>query len=117
SLFSPETPVTRRLPFAFAKRHGVLLRGSALAYRSGASLPALGEVLRFAGQGLDLLEMDNAAFDQALSEAYQQDSSVAMQMVEGLGDDMDLASLAEHLPETEDLLEQEDDAPIIRLIN
>ena len=40
-----------------------------------------------------------------------------MQMVEGLGDDMDLASLAERLPETEDLMEQEDDAPIIRLIN
>src|SRR5690625_5642793 len=30
---------------------------------------------------------------------------------------MDLASLAEALPETSDLLEQEDDAPIIRLIN
>jgi general secretion pathway protein E len=40
-----------------------------------------------------------------------------MQMVEGLGDDMDLASLANSVPETEDLLEQEDDAPIIRLIN
>ncbi|OLU17149.1 hypothetical protein BVH01_11400 [Pseudomonas sp. PA1(2017)] len=39
-----------------------------------------------------------------------------MQMVEGLGDDMGLASLAERLPETEDLLEQEDDAPIICLI-
>ena len=40
-----------------------------------------------------------------------------MQMVEGLGDDMDLTSLANAVPETEDLLEQEDDAPIIRLIN
>ncbi len=40
-----------------------------------------------------------------------------MQMVEGIGDDMDLASLAGSVPELEDLLEQEDDAPIIRLIN
>ena len=38
-------------------------------------------------------------------------------MVEDLGDEMDLASLASALPETEDLLEQQDDAPIIRLIN
>ncbi len=38
-------------------------------------------------------------------------------MVEGLGDDMDLASLAERLPETEALMEQEDNAPLIRLIN
>ena len=44
-------------------------------------------------------------------------SSEAMQMVEGLGDELDLASLADSVTETEDLMEQEDDAPIIRLIN
>ena len=49
--------------------------------------------------------------------AYQSDSSETMEMVEGLGDEMDLASLADSVPETEDLLEQEGDAPIIRLIN
>ena len=38
-------------------------------------------------------------------------------MVEDLGDDMDLARLADSVPEVGDLLEQEDDAPIIRLIN
>ena len=38
-------------------------------------------------------------------------------MVEDLGEDMDLARLAESVPEVGDLLEQEDDAPIIRLIN
>lgn len=38
-------------------------------------------------------------------------------MVEDMGDELDLASLADSVPETEDLLEQEDDAPIIRLIN
>ena len=54
----------------------------------------MGEALRFVGLPLDVAEVDIATFDQALSEAYQQDSSAAMQMVEGLGDDMDLASLA-----------------------
>jgi general secretion pathway protein E len=38
-------------------------------------------------------------------------------MVEDLGDELDLASLADSVPETEDLLDQEGDAPIIRLIN
>ncbi len=38
-------------------------------------------------------------------------------MVEDMGDELDLASLADSVPETEDLLDQEDDAPIIRLIN
>jgi type II secretory ATPase GspE/PulE/Tfp pilus assembly ATPase PilB-like protein len=40
-----------------------------------------------------------------------------MQLAEGIGGSLDLAALAEQVPETEDLLEQEDDAPIIRLIN
>ena len=40
-----------------------------------------------------------------------------MQMIEDLGEAVDLSSLIEAIPETGDLLEQEDDAPIIRLIN
>ena len=107
----------RRLPFAFAKRHGVLLDGSRLQARHDASLNALQEAQRFAGQVLPCQWLAPGDFEQALGAAYQHDSSAAMQMVEGLGADMDLASLAEQVPETEDLLEQEDDAPIIRLIN
>ena len=40
-----------------------------------------------------------------------------MQAVEGLDDTTDLAHLAQDLPEQADLLESDDDAPIIRLIN
>jgi general secretion pathway protein E len=40
-----------------------------------------------------------------------------MQMVEGLGEDTDLLQVAQELPEPSDLLESDDDAPIIRLIN
>ena len=56
-------------------------------------------------------------FEELLTSTYSRDSSQARQMVEDLGEEMDLASLAQSVPETEDLLEQEDDAPIIRLIN
>ncbi|MGH8353806.1 MAG: ATPase, T2SS/T4P/T4SS family, partial [Pseudomonas sp.] len=111
----------RRLPFAFAKRHGVLLREQAgavqLCAREGAALTAVQEAQRFAGGVLPLAWVAAEAFDQLLSLTYQHDSSAAMLMVEGLGSDMDLASLADQIQETEDLLEQEDDAPIIRLIN
>jgi general secretion pathway protein E len=107
----------RRLPFTFAKRHGVLQGLHTLQARSGASLNAVQEAQRYVGARLPLQWLSVAEFDQALSDAYQHDSSAAMQMVEDLGSDMDLASLAEQIQETEDLLEQEDDAPIIRLIN
>ncbi|RMF96017.1 MAG: type II secretion system protein GspE, partial [Gammaproteobacteria bacterium] len=45
------------------------------------------------------------------------ESNNAMQMVEGLGEDDDLLRVAQELPEPSDLLESDDDAPIIRLIN
>jgi general secretion pathway protein E len=116
-----EQPAQRRLPFAFARRHGVLLleRGGELrlGLREGAALTAVQEAQRVVGMRLPMQWLAQADFDQALGAAYQHDSSAAMLMVEGLGNDLDLASLADQIQETEDLLEQEGDAPIIRLIN
>ncbi|MBZ2168179.1 MULTISPECIES: type II secretion system ATPase GspE [Marinobacter] len=111
-----------RLPFTFAKRNGVILTRSeegeaVILVRPGASHSALAEANRVSGGRAKFSTIDPDHFDHALNAAYQNDSAEAMQMVEGIGDDMDLASLAESVPETEDLLEQEDDAPIIRLIN
>jgi general secretion pathway protein E len=111
---------SRRLPFSFARRHGVVLvvEGGApcLAYRLGAELVVLAEAQRFVGTQLPLQALSPEAFEQALAKAYQHDSA-SMQLAEDIGGSLDLAALAEQVPETEDLLEQEDDAPIIRLIN
>ena len=117
ALTAPAAAPLRSLPFAFAKRHGVLLREHGLQVRRGASLTAVQEAQRFAGRVLPLEWLEAEAFEQQLSLAYQRDSSEVRQMAEGLGAEMDLASLAELTPESGDLLEQEDDAPIIRLIN
>ncbi|WP_220813298.1 type II secretion system ATPase GspE [Pseudomonas paralcaligenes] len=121
ALAAPAEPALRPLPFAFAKRHGVLLREpfglAQLQVRRGASLTAVQEAQRFAGRVLPLQWLEPEAFEQELSLAYQRDSSEVRQMAEGLGAELDLASLAELTPESGDLLEQEDDAPIIRLIN
>jgi general secretion pathway protein E len=112
----------RRLPFTFAKRHGVVILEVAqdearVAYKTGLKPQIIAEVRRFVNLPITFSEVDEVTFDRQLAAAYQNDSSEAMQMVEGLGDDMDLASLADSVSETEDLMEQEDDAPIIRLIN
>merc|ERR1711879_822010 len=110
-----------RLPFGFAKRFGVLVEGTHdqlnVLHREGVSAAAIMEVQRFLGASFRLEAIASDEFDRRLGLAYQSDSSEAMEMVEGLGDEMDLASLADSVPETEDLLEQDDDAPIIRLIN
>ncbi len=112
----------RFLPFPFARRHGVLITayrdGRALVFcRDGVTLASLAEVRRFAGMPLSLTRVDAGRFDMLLREAYESGSNSAMQMVEGLGDDTDLTLVADSLPEPSDLLESDDDAPIIRLIN
>ncbi|MCY1499809.1 Type II secretion system protein E [compost metagenome] len=110
----------RRLPFSFAKRHGVVLLSEAgqlyLGHRTAVELTTLAEVQRFVGRRLPLQPLSSEDFDRALGQAYQHDSA-SMQLAEDIGGSLDLAALAEQVPETEDLLEQEDDAPIIRLIN
>lgn len=113
------------LSFGFAKRHGVLVMPPAagtsdeaeLLYREGLTATVLAEVRRVMQQPLHPRAVDEATFNRLLSESYQNDSGEAMQMIEDLGEAVDLDSLAEAIPETGDLLEQEDDAPIIRLIN
>ena len=112
----------RALPFSFAKRHGVLIReikdGKAdTVYRTGASPLSLAEARRFAGVPLQLTRVPAEAFDAMLQQAYEQGSNMAMQMVGGLDEDIDLLQVAQELPEPSDLLESDDDAPIIRFIN
>jgi general secretion pathway protein E len=116
------TPVARALPFSFAKRHGVLIReidgGSADAvYRSGASPLSLAEARRFAGVPLRLTRVNAEDFDTMLQQTYEQGSQMAMQMAGDLGEHTDLLQVAQELPEPSDLLESDDDAPIIRFIN
>ena len=115
------TNLNTRLPFGYAKRFGVLIEGTAeqllLLHREGVQAGVIMEVQRFLGAPFRLQAISNDEFERRMGLAYQSDSSETMEMVEGLGDEMDLASLADSVPETEDLLEQEGDAPIIRLIN
>jgi general secretion pathway protein E len=117
-----EDSSSRSLPFSFSKRHGVLIReirdGKADAvYRTGVSPLSLAEARRFAGVPLQLTRVTADAFDALLQQTYEQGSNMAMQMVGGLDEDIDLLRVAQELPEPSDLLESDDDAPIIRFIN
>jgi general secretion pathway protein E len=112
----------RALPFSFAKRHGILIRefvdGVAHAvYRAGASPLSIAEARRFARVPLKLTRVSAEAFDGLLQQSYEQGSQMAMQMVGDLDEHTDLLQVAQELPEPSDLLESDDDAPIIRFIN
>jgi general secretion pathway protein E len=112
----------RRLSFTFAKRHGVVVSGiengiARAVCRADASPLSMAELRRFIGVPLKLERVEPEAFDALLRQIYETGSNAAMQMVEGFEDTTDLAHLAQELPEPSDLLESEDDAPVIRLIN
>nr|WP_308359953.1 type II secretion system ATPase GspE [Pseudoalteromonas xiamenensis] len=111
----------KRLPFAFAKRFGLLLsveHDEYIVYTTGdISAEALLEVRRFAGKAFRVEALDKDRFELMLEASYQRDSSETQQMMEDIGNEVDLFSLAEELPQTEDLLAADDDAPIIKLIN
>jgi general secretion pathway protein E len=104
--------MTPSLPYGFARRHGLLLHGGpdglALAMTGSPARQALAEARRVAGAPLRLETLDAAAFDRLLSETY---GSAA------LADTGGLAALADDLPSAADLLDNADEAPVIRLIN
>lgn len=114
-----------RLPFGFARRHHVVLENSPqrteqpqLYYVESIPMPILAEVQRVVKVPFSLVAVEHDIFEKKLTEIYQRDSSEARQLMEDIGaDNDDFFSLAEELPQNEDLLETEDDAPIIKLIN
>ena len=111
----------KRLPYAFAKRHKVLLverdGRPCCQYVAPLHAPALAEVQRLSGVALDIEAVEDAEFQSALQGLYENREGGNLSGVESLGEELDLAAIVDALPETEDLLEQEDDAPIVRLIN
>ena len=113
--------VALKLPFSYARRVNMLLteyEGNLVVFYTGdLDIANLLEVRRVAGAEFRLEQLEAEKFEFMLEEAYQRDSSETQQMMEDIGNEVDLFSLAEELPQTEDLLAADDDAPIIKLIN
>ena len=121
---SEETAADTRsglLPFGFSQAKQVVLESSedglTLSYVGRLDTETLLEVRRTAGANFALEQVDEATFQARLSGAYQRNQNQAAQMAEDLSSDVDLAQLVDEIPDLGDLMDAEDDAPIIRLIN
>lgn len=113
---------TIKLPFSFAKRHGVLLlrkdeTSTVIAYHKNPDLTVLSELRRHFDKPLVLESVTPEKFNELLVKHYETDSNTAMLMAEDLGEHLNLQDLMQELPKPEDLLEKQDEAPIIRLLN
>ena len=121
-LAQPDSDVVRRVPYHFAKAKGIIAAreqdgGVEVWLRPGVQATTLAEVRRLLGKPLMPAILDAATFDACLAKAYTREDNAAERMMDDIGEQVDLATLAQELPEVTDLLEAEDDAPIIRLIN
>lgn len=120
-----------KLGYSFAKKHGVIIQkvntsddgtkpvSVVVACREYLCSPVIvTELKRFIGLPISFEILSQVQFNNILNKIYGGSSaSEAQSMMQDIEEDMDLSSFAEHLPTTQDLLESQDDAPVIKLIN
>src|SRR5258705_7951025 len=92
---TPDAQTVERLPYAFAKRHGVisarkLEQGFELWVRPGVRAGVLAEVQRSLGGPLALRELADEAFDAALARAYERRASHPPHIVDDIDANPDL---------------------------
>jgi len=110
-----------RLPYAYARRFGVLIQSNGdqrvLHRRAGSDTAILPDLWRWAGP-FDAVEVvEPAVFDQALSDIYAASGEAVALAADSLGDATGLDLLAAQIGQNDDLLDDREDAPAIRLIN
>ena len=111
------------LHYSFARERGVLVQaepdaagidGLVCLHRAGASLETMLEIQRLYG-AIGWRLVDDAAFEASLQSLYRHNASVAAGVA--ATEDVDLATLADSAAAVDDLLDNRDDSPVIRLIN
>ena len=83
----------------------------------GADTDQLQELLRVEGVPAAVCRLPRSEFEQRLGQLYQAGEGANAALIEGIGEQVDLDSLMNDMPRIEDLLESDDEAPVIRLIN
>jgi general secretion pathway protein E len=113
--------VTPLLSYRVARQAGVAKvpagHGWHLLLRNGADTDTLQEVMRVHGLPAAVEHLPADAYELRLGALYQAGESATAALIDGIGDQVDLDSLMSELPKIEDLLENDNDAPVIRLIN
>ncbi len=118
--FDPQ--LVKKLSYSFARAHGVIAAqhvesGIETWVRHDVKPTALAEARRVLHQPLLPLLKTPDEFDRCLAQVYGSVDGHAASLIDDLEQEYDLQQLAQEMPQISDLLEAEDDAPIIRLIN
>lgn len=118
---APSQIAARLVPYGFARNGQILVaqqrpEGLEVWISERTNGAALAEVARNFGS-LTAVRLPADELAAAINQAYARNDGSAAQVVGEVEGEVDLSRLMQDIPEVEDLLESEDDAPIIRMIN
>ncbi|MFT5401062.1 MAG: general secretion pathway protein E, partial [Gammaproteobacteria bacterium] len=111
------------LPYSFCKRFGVVAAISpdsgkmTLNLKNGVGPEAIIEAQRLIGMVEEIQFHSDLDFNRMLSQHFENNRETSFIEAGKIGGELNLDDIARELSEPEDLLESDDDAPIIRLIN
>lgn len=110
------------LPYAFARTNELVLTeaGSGCVVTSNTPLSALAEAQRLAGKMLRIKAVSPEVLGQTLEQTYRDSATAAAGAAEEAtsgATTADLEALADSAAAVDDLLDQREDAPVVRLIN
>jgi general secretion pathway protein E len=116
------TAAQRYVPYAFARDNAILLKPrnerDADAWISETTpLAALNEVMRVFPGRVTPVMVEAQQLADAIAQTYSAQEGSAQQIVGDIEGEFDITRMMAEVPDIEDLLEAEDDAPIIRMIN
>ncbi|HQR20896.1 MAG TPA: type II secretion system ATPase GspE [Burkholderiaceae bacterium] len=116
------TPASRFVPYSYARDNAILLvpkgeRDAEVWISDATPLAALNEVMRVFPGTVKPIVVEPTKLTEAISQTYGDQSGSAQQIVGDIEGEFDITRMMQDVPDVEDLLETEDDAPIIRMIN
>lgn len=113
---------TPPLPYAFARNNGVAVTAIGDGFADAivcddTTAGTLAEVRRVLDRPGRVQCVAAEAFDERVSALYNGAGEGAAALADNLAQDQDLSRLLQEIPRVEDLLDSQNDAPLIRLIN
>lgn len=100
-----------------AHKFGFYIDGDDIIWREDAPLGSVLEALRLASATACLTQVSAVRFEEYLEQVFQQSGEESQQIAQDIDLNVDLLSLTEEIPDNEDLLSDDNNAPVIRLIN
>ena len=109
------------LDYNYSKNHQIILsknkESSVLFYTEDAELSLIAYIQKKYDDSFVLSKLEFSDFNKKLSDIFTENSSNSSDLVQGVDESIDLDTLASDLPKTEDLLDDSNEAPVIKLIN